>query len=88
MTTEEARLIEGAAERWADARNRPARRREVGQPVEERFVLGQRDVVEERVAAVEKARDAPLGDVPGDLFGGVEVEAAAAVGFARQRGTE
>ena len=58
---------------------------EVGQPVEERFVLGERDVVEERVAAVEEARDAAVGDVPGDLFGRIEIEAAVAVGLARQR---
>ena len=85
MATQQAGLIDGAAERWTEARNRPPRRGEVGQPVEERFVLGKRDVVEERVAAVEEARDASVDDVPGDLFGGVEIEAAAAVGFARER---
>ena len=76
MAPEDAGLIDGAAERRAEARNRPPRRREVGQPVEERFVLGKRDVVEERVSAVEEARDAAVGDVPGDLFGRIEIEAA------------
>ena len=84
MAAQDAGLIDGAAERWAEARNRPPRGREVGQPVEERFVLGERDVVEERVSTVEEARDAAVGDVPGDLFGRIEIEAAVAVGLARQ----
>ncbi len=74
VATEETGLIDGAPERRPEARDRPPRRVEAGQPVEQRFVLGKRDVVEERVAAVEEARDAAVGDMPGDLFGGVEVE--------------
>ena len=85
MAAQDAGLIDGAAERGAEARNRPPRGREVGQPVEERLVLGQRNVVQERVAAVEEARDAAVGDMPGDLFGRIEIEAAVAVGLARQR---
>ena len=55
------------------------------EPAEQRFVLVERDVVEEGVAAVEEARDAAGLDVPRHAFGRVEVERALGVALARQR---
>ena len=66
VATKQAGLIERSPERRTEARDRPPWRRKSGQPVEQRFVLGERDVIEKRVAAVEEARDAAVGDVPGD----------------------
>ncbi len=81
---EEARLIDRTAERGTHAGDGPARRREPGQPAEERLVLVERDVVEERVAAVEISRDAAGRDVARHAFGRVEVEAAPRVALARE----
>ena len=39
MAAKQAGLIEGTAERWADAWNGPAIAGEVSQPVEQRFVV-------------------------------------------------
>ena len=85
MTAQQTRLVDGAAERRPEARDRPACRRKRREPAEEHVVLVERDVVEERVAAVEVPRDAAGLDVPRDALGGVEVEAAARVALARQR---
>ena len=84
VTPQQARLIHRAAERRPDARNRPARRAEARKPVEQRFVLGQRDVIEERVAAVEKSMDPARFEVPRHLLGGIEIDAPATVGCAGQ----
>ena len=79
------RLIDRAAERGPETRNRPARRREHGEPAEQGFELVERDVVEEGVAAVEQAGDAAGLDVARDALRRVEVERALGVALARQR---
>ncbi len=76
-------LIDRPAERGPEARNRPARRREHGEPAEQGFELVERDVVEEGVAAVEQAGDAAGLDVPRHAFRRVEVERALGVALAR-----
>ena len=78
-------LIDRPAERGPEARNRPARRREHREPAEQGFVLVERDVVEEGVAAVEEPRDAAGLDVPRHAFRRVEVERALGVALARKR---
>ena len=77
VSLQQARLVHRAAEGRSDAWNRPPRRREPGQPLEQRRVFIERDVVQERVAAVEVACDAALLDVLRHAFGGIEVERAA-----------
>ena len=84
VAAQQARLIHSAAERGPDARNGPARRAEARKPREQRFVLGERDVIQKGVAAVEKSADAPRFKVTGDLLGRIEVDAPAAVGLAGQ----
>ena len=85
VPAQQPRLIDRAPERRAEARDRPARRREPGEPAEQGFVLVERDVVEEGVAAVEEPRDAAGLDVPRHAFRRVEVERALGVALARQR---
>jgi hypothetical protein len=79
-------LIEGAAERWPDARDRPSRLGEPGQPVDQRLEVVERNVIQKRVAAVQITGDASRLDVPGNAFGGVEIETPSSVGPARKRG--
>ncbi len=85
MAANHAGLIDRPAERRSETRDRdPASRKRV-EPAKQVLVLVERDVIDEGVAAIEKPADAAVGDVPGQRFRGVEVEAAAAVGLARQR---
>ena len=83
--TQEPRLIDGAAERRPETRDGPARGVESGQPVDERLVLVERDMVEERVAAVEIPADAALVDVAGDALGRLEIQRAPGAALAGKR---
>src|SRR4051812_26673055 len=74
MTTRDACLVKGVAERWPETWNRHARRGKRGEPVGERFELAERRMIEEGVTAVEQARDAAGFDVLRHSFGGVEIE--------------
>ena len=58
-----------------------------GQPAEQHVELVERDVVEERVAAVEEPGDAAGLDVRGDALGGIEIEAAPRVRLRGSGGT-
>ena len=71
---DELLLVQRAAERWTDARDWPAAIRKGREPSEQRFVLAQRDVIQERVASVQIARHAAGRDVAHDILGGVEVQ--------------
>ena len=85
VTPHQAGLVERAAERRTDARDRPPVGREAREPVDQRFVLSKGDVVEERVPAVQHPRHAATRDVGRDTLGGVEVQLAPGRGGARQR---
>jgi len=71
---EAARLIDRAPVRRPEAWNRPHIARQRGEPADQRLVLGQRDVVEKRVPAVEQPRDAAGHEMLNDaqVLGGVD----------------
>ena len=60
------RLVHGASEGWPGAGDGQQRIGQAGQPVQHLFVLGQRDVVEECVSAVDQPGDAGPRDVGHD----------------------
>jgi hypothetical protein len=77
MAAGDLRLVECVSERWTKARNRDAARGKTREPLGECFELPQRRVVEERIAAVEEARDAAGLDVARNTLGFVEIDGAA-----------
>src|SRR6185436_21139588 len=77
--------IDRAAKRRPNARNWPSGRRESPQPAEQRFVLIERDVIEERVAAVEVPCDAAVLDVLRHGLGAIEVDGAPGAGVPGKR---
>ena len=85
MPAEQLRLVQRAAEGRPHAGDRPVVVGEARQPPQQLLVLGERDVVEERIAAVEEPRHASLGHVAEEPVVLPEVDGAAAVGAADER---
>src|SRR5262245_53664459 len=86
MSPKDAGLIQRAAERRSDAWNRPSIDGEAREPIEQPFILAQRDVIEERVPTIQEPANPARSDVRRDAFRGVEVEGPPAVGLSRKRG--
>src|SRR5207245_7733619 len=86
VAAEERRLIHGPAEGRPDARDGPVVVGEVGEPPQQLLVLGERHVVEERVAPVEESGQSARGHVADETVALAEIEAAPALGPAGERG--
>ena len=86
VPAQQGSLVHGPPEGRADARDRPMVPGEPGHPLEQLLVLGQRHVMEERVAPVQEPREAARGHVTHEPVALGEVDRAPAGSAAGQRG--
>src|SRR5216683_896790 len=82
---QQVRLIHRPPERWSDTRNYPEFFIEARKPLDQLFIISQRDVIQECIAAINQSRNAAAYEVAGDQIVLRKVYRAGDVAVSRER---